>query len=67
MNICKYRRCSDAEMKCHRLRAFHANLLEISVWESSDEKHLPGRCAKLDVRVADRIHIKECRVIRTLK
>ena len=54
-------------MKCHRLRAFHANLLEISVWESSDEKHLPGRCAKLDVRVADRIHIKECRVIRTLK
>ena len=40
MNICKYRRCSEAEMKCHRLRAFHANLLEISVWESSDEKHL---------------------------
>ena len=44
-------------MECHRLKAFRANLFEVSVWESSGEKHLLlSVCVKPDVRVAMIIH-----------
>ena len=39
MNICEYRRLSTTEMGSRRLRAPHATLLEVSVWESFGEKH----------------------------
>ena len=39
LNIREYKRHSETEMACHRLKAFHTTLLEISVWESFDEKH----------------------------
>ena len=52
MNICEYKRLRKTEMECHRLQAFHASLLEVSVWEPFDEKQYP-KCAKSNVRVAD--------------
>ena len=50
-----------AEMECHRLKAFHTVLLEVSVWEPFGEKHRNG-CVKPDVRVADSITQNERRV-----
>ena len=42
MSIREYRRCSETETECHRLRAFRMNLLEISVWEPFGEKQIYG-------------------------
>ncbi len=61
MNICEYKRLRKTEMECHRLKAFHAALLEVSVWEPFDEKH-GGKCAKSNVRVTDYITQNECRI-----
>ena len=67
MNICEYKRLRKTEMECHRLKAFHAALLEVSVWEPFGEKYFRKEIyAKPNVRVADYITQNECGVFRKI-
>ena len=43
MSIWEYRRDSESETECHRLKAVRTSLLEISVWEPSGEKRFVFR------------------------